>query len=105
MVGNGTRLHFPVPGMSHVRAVDRTNPDLMLVSDESITTTIDIRAFVDAKWGAINRHATQMSPEMPFIAIGLDAWRETWATEAYILRDSRDVDVRLPETDLFAGLS
>jgi len=24
---------------------------------------------------------------------------------AYILRDSRDVDVRLPETDLFAGLS
>ena len=96
---------LPEDATPEQRAEFEERMDLMLVSDESITTTIDIRDFVDAKWSAINRHATQMSPEMPFIAIGLDAWRETWATEAYILRDSRDVDVRLPETDLFAGLS
>ena len=39
----------------------------------------------------------------PFIVFGLDGWREFWAQEAYILRESR-VSTQLPESDLFAGL-
>ena len=36
--------------------------------------------------------------------LGLDGWREFWARETFILRESR-VESRLPESDLFDGLS
>ncbi len=75
----------------------------MLVPDEAITTQIDISDFIDAKWDAIQHHATQIGMENPFMAFGLDAWREYWSVESFILRDSR-VATELPETDLFAGL-
>jgi hypothetical protein len=35
--------------------------------------------------------------------LGLDGWRDSWANEAYILRESR-IESALPETDLFAGI-
>jgi hypothetical protein len=44
-----------------------------------------------------------MAPDNPFIAFGLDGWREFWAQESYILRESR-VSTQLPESDLFARL-
>jgi len=76
----------------------------MLVPDESITTWIDISgAPVDAKWAAIHEHVTQISDQSPFMLMGLDGWRESWAKEAYVLRESR-VETSLPETDLFAGV-
>jgi hypothetical protein len=34
---------------------------------------------------------------------GLDGWRQFWAVESYILRESR-VESAIPETDLFAGI-
>ncbi len=77
---------------------------MMLVPDESITTWIDISSTIDAKWEATRRHVTQISAESPFMKFGLDGWREFWAKEAYILRESR-VETMLPEDDLFAGLS
>jgi N-acetyl-1-D-myo-inositol-2-amino-2-deoxy-alpha-D-glucopyranoside deacetylase len=76
----------------------------MLVPDEKITTWIDVTDVLDQKWAAIQKHKTQMSPENPFLRFGPDAWREFWAKEAYILRESR-IPTNLPETDLFAGLS
>ena len=76
----------------------------MLVPDESITTWIDISSTVDRKWEATRRHVTQMSPESPFLKFGLDGWREFWAKESFILRDS-SVRTSFPESDLFAGLS
>ena len=75
----------------------------MLVPDETITTRVDISDFLDAKWEAIKRHVTQIGPDHPFIAFGIDGWREFWSVESYILRESRVSDP-LPETDLFAGL-
>jgi N-acetyl-1-D-myo-inositol-2-amino-2-deoxy-alpha-D-glucopyranoside deacetylase len=78
--------------------------DKMLVPDESITTTVELGDLIEAKWRALHHHVSQMSPDFPFIAMGLDGWREFGAAETFILRDSRDVDVKLPETDLFAGL-
>ncbi len=76
----------------------------MLVPDESVTTWIDVSGRpLQAKWDAIHEHVTQISDESPFMLLGFDGWREGWANEAYILRDSR-VGSSLPETDLFAGI-
>jgi N-acetyl-1-D-myo-inositol-2-amino-2-deoxy-alpha-D-glucopyranoside deacetylase len=76
----------------------------MLVPDELVTTWIDVSgAPLEAKWKAIHEHVTQISDESPFMLLGLDGWREGWASEAYILRESR-VETTLPETDLFAGI-
>ncbi len=76
----------------------------MLVPDESITSWIDVGDAIDQKFRAISAHVTQMSEQNPFLRFGPDAWREFWAKEAYILRESR-VESSTPETDLFAGLS
>jgi N-acetyl-1-D-myo-inositol-2-amino-2-deoxy-alpha-D-glucopyranoside deacetylase len=77
----------------------------MLVPDETITTWVDIAgAPLDAKWNAIREHVTQISDQSPFMLLGLDGWRDAWAREAYILRESR-VESALPETDLFAGIA
>ena len=75
----------------------------MLVRDEDVTTWVDIDGVLDRKWAAILRHVTQMSPDSPFLRFGVQAWREYWGREAYILRASR-VPTDLPETDVFAGL-
>ncbi len=75
----------------------------MLVPDEAVTTRIDVSGFLDAKWRAIQRHVTQISPDNSFMAFGLEGWREFWSSESFVLRESR-VPTALPETDLFAGL-
>ncbi len=76
----------------------------MLVPDESVTTRVDVGPYVDAKWNAIRKHVTQISPDSPFLKLGLDGWRRHWSTETFILRESRN-PTELPETDLFAGVS
>jgi LmbE family N-acetylglucosaminyl deacetylase len=76
----------------------------MLVPDETVTTWIDVGDVLDAKWRALGRHVTQISGTSPFLRFGVDGWREFWAREAYVLRESR-VPTDLPETDLFAGLA
>jgi LmbE family N-acetylglucosaminyl deacetylase len=75
----------------------------MLVPDEDITTWVDIGDAVDLKWAAMRKHVTQISDESPFMRFGLDGWREFWAKEAFILREST-VETKKPESDLFAGL-
>jgi LmbE family N-acetylglucosaminyl deacetylase len=77
----------------------------MLVPDERITTWIDVSGEpLQAKWDAIQEHVTQISDESPFMLLGLEGWREGWANEAYILRETR-IESDLPETDLFAGIA
>jgi len=76
----------------------------MLVPDDQITTWIDISGDpIDRKWRAIQRHVTQISMDSGFMVFGEDGWKEHWAKEAYILREST-VDTAKPEDDLFAGL-
>jgi N-acetyl-1-D-myo-inositol-2-amino-2-deoxy-alpha-D-glucopyranoside deacetylase len=77
----------------------------MLVPDESITTWIDVSGDpLERKWHAIHEHKTQISDESTFMLFGLDGWRQSWAKEAYIRRES-SVAAELPETDLFAGIA
>jgi N-acetyl-1-D-myo-inositol-2-amino-2-deoxy-alpha-D-glucopyranoside deacetylase len=82
----------------------RTRMARMLIPDESITTWIDVADVLDRKWAAIRKHVTQMSPDNPFLRFGEDAWREFWAKEAFVLRESR-VAPQTPESDVFAGLA
>jgi LmbE family N-acetylglucosaminyl deacetylase len=77
----------------------------MLVPDDTVTTWLDISGDpLERKWRAIQEHVTQISPDSPFMLLGLDGWRDSWAKEAYILREHR-VETTLPETDLFAGVA
>jgi N-acetyl-1-D-myo-inositol-2-amino-2-deoxy-alpha-D-glucopyranoside deacetylase len=75
----------------------------MLVPDETITTWVDVDAHLDQRWAAFRAHATQISDENPFIRFGAEAWREFWAREAFVRRETR-VPAPDAETDLFAGL-
>lgn len=76
----------------------------MLVPDESVTTWIDTSgAPLESKWRAMHEHVTQLAEDFPFFAMGLEGWRDGWAREAFILRESR-VETATPETDLFAGI-
>lgn len=76
----------------------------MLIPDDRITTWIDIGDVLDRKYAALERHVTQMSRDDSFLRFGVDGWREFWAREAYVLRESR-VAATIPETDVFAGLA
>jgi N-acetyl-1-D-myo-inositol-2-amino-2-deoxy-alpha-D-glucopyranoside deacetylase len=75
----------------------------MLVPDEEITTWIDVESVLDRKWAAIWKHVTQMSPDSTFLRFGVDAWRDFWKREAYVLRESH-VPTTRPEADVFAGI-
>ncbi len=76
----------------------------MLVPDDRITTWIDVSGDpIDRKWRAIQRHVTQIATDSGFMVFGEDGWKEHWAKEAYILREST-VETARPEDDLFAGL-
>jgi LmbE family N-acetylglucosaminyl deacetylase len=76
----------------------------MLVPDESVTAWIDTSGEpLEAKWRAMHEHVTQLADDFPFFAMGLDGWRDGWAKEAFILRESH-VETSKPETDLFAGI-
>ncbi len=77
----------------------------MLVPDDQITTWIDISGDpIDRKWRAIQRHVTQISMDSGFMVFGEEGWKQHWAREAYILRES-SVETAKPEDDLFAGLT
>jgi N-acetyl-1-D-myo-inositol-2-amino-2-deoxy-alpha-D-glucopyranoside deacetylase len=76
----------------------------MLVPDEMITTWVDVSGDpLQAKWDAIHEHVTQIGDDSPFMLMGFDGWRDSWAKESYILRESR-VEKAVPETDIFAGI-
>jgi LmbE family N-acetylglucosaminyl deacetylase len=77
----------------------------MLVPDEAITAWVDISGEpLEQKWAALAEHVTQIAPDFPMVAFGLDGWRELWTKEAYVLRESR-VETVVPEDDLFAGIA
>ena len=78
----------------------------MLVPDDQVTTWVDVSGDpIDRKWRAIQRHVTQIAMDSGFMVFGEAGWKEHWAREAYILRESRlATPAAQPEDDLFAGL-
>jgi LmbE family N-acetylglucosaminyl deacetylase len=66
-----------------------------------ITTTIDVREFVDTKRKAMIAHASQIPDDSFFLQLPIDAFREAFGYEWYIRRDGPRTQ---RETSLFDGL-
>jgi LmbE family N-acetylglucosaminyl deacetylase len=71
------------------------------MTEDKITTTVDVRDFVDYKRAAMIAHASQIPPESFFLQLPPDAFREAFGWEWFIRRDGPR-DQR--ETTLFADL-
>ena len=91
----GESSFWSPPADAHPEQLEEFNARMakMLVPDESITTWVDVDEVLERKWAAIGKHVTQMSQQNPFLRFGLDAWRDFWRKEAYIL-----VDAKVPTT-------
>ena len=61
-------------------------------SPESIiTTTVDVRDFVDRKREAMAAHASQIPAESFFLAMPPDAFRQAFGAEWFIRRDAPNI--------------
>ena len=73
--------------------------------DHRVTTSIAIEPWFDVRLDALLAHATQVDPESTFwFGLPREVARSVHPFEDYILAHSR-VETRLPETDLFAGVT
>jgi mycothiol S-conjugate amidase len=70
---------------------------------DRVTTRVECSAYFSQRADALRAHATQVDPQGGFFAAPI-AWQQRlWPSEEFELARSR-VPVRLPETDLFAGI-
>ena len=72
--------------------------------DADITTTVDVRAWLDRKLAALKAHATQLGPDSFFLNVPDDLAEGVFGTEWFV-RHRCGVAVPTPEHDLFAGLA
>jgi LmbE family N-acetylglucosaminyl deacetylase len=84
----------------HIDAPDPDNFD-MGVTEDVITTTVDVREFVDRKRAAMAAHASQIGEESFFLSMPEDAFREGFGYEWFIRHGARPVT---HETSLFESL-
>jgi LmbE family N-acetylglucosaminyl deacetylase len=75
--------------------------DTLGVTEDQITTTVDVRDFVDQKRDAMIAHASQIPADSFFLQLPMDAFREAFGWEWFIRRDGPR-DQR--ETTLVDGL-
>lgn len=71
--------------------------------DEAVTTTLDVRPWVERKWEALRAHRSQLGPDSFFLNVPGDLREVVFGTEWYV-RHRSDVAVPAEERDLFAGL-
>ena len=89
-------------GMEDRFARDGEAPPLG-VTDDRVTTQIDVRAQLDKKVGAMLAHRTQIPPDSWFIKLRDVLGDRAWGRESYERVRTR-VEASTPEDDLFAGL-
>lgn len=70
-------------------------------TEDQITTTVDVRDFVNAKRKAMVAHASQIPADSFFLQLPLDQFREAFGQEWFIRRDGPR---NRRETSLFDGL-
>jgi mycothiol conjugate amidase Mca len=73
------------------------------VSDDRVTTIVDVSAYVDAKHSALAAHRTQMGQEQFFMRLPPALFGEIFGRESF-QRISGPTSSDSPEGDLFAGL-
>ena len=71
------------------------------MTEDQITTTVDVREFVDRKRAAMVAHASQIPADSFFLQLPAEAFREAFGWEWYIRRDTPR---SYRETSLFEGL-
>lgn len=76
--------------------------DRIATDDDVITTTIDVAAFVDRKFHALEAHRTQLGTTERFLAIPEEYRILAFGSESYVRVRPADGDAK--ETDLFAGV-
>ena len=74
------------------------------VSDDRVTTAIDVRAYVDRKRRALEAHATQMGPDQFFMRLPPDLFSAAFSRETYQRVQGPTAAVGATESDLFSGL-
>jgi LmbE family N-acetylglucosaminyl deacetylase len=80
---------------------DPSQFDEMGSPESEITTTVDVRDFVDHKRAAMRAHASQISDSSFFLTMPDEAFREAFGWEWFIRRGARP---DAPETSVFDGL-
>ncbi|MGA7135431.1 MAG: mycothiol conjugate amidase Mca [Mycobacterium sp.] len=71
--------------------------------ESRVTTRVECSAYFSQRDDALRAHATQIDPNAEFFAVPIEWQQRLWPTEEFELARSR-VPVRLPESDLFAGI-
>jgi LmbE family N-acetylglucosaminyl deacetylase len=84
-------------------SVERPDPEDMNlgVPESTITTRVDVTAFVDAKRAAMAAHASQIDENSFFLQMPPEVFRRAFGYEWFI---HKGVEPGLRETDLFAAL-
>ncbi|HVM14058.1 MAG TPA: PIG-L family deacetylase [Egibacteraceae bacterium] len=93
------RLGFPSP------FGEDTDPDALGIGtpDEQVTTTVDVRPWLERKWSAVCAHTSQIGPDSFFLNIPAELHEAAFGREWFI-RQRSAVDTPAVEEDLFAGL-
>jgi N-acetyl-1-D-myo-inositol-2-amino-2-deoxy-alpha-D-glucopyranoside deacetylase len=78
-------------------------PPPFAVSDDRVTTWLDISPFLDKKLAAMRAHRTQIPEDSWFMKLSEVLGPQAWRMETFE-RVRSSVDAPVPETDLFAGL-
>ena len=71
-------------------APDAASMDDFGSPDDIITTTVDVREYVDTKRAAMAAHESQIPADSFFLALPPEAFREAFGYEWFIRRDARD---------------
>jgi N-acetyl-1-D-myo-inositol-2-amino-2-deoxy-alpha-D-glucopyranoside deacetylase len=79
------------------------DPDALGCPDELITTRIDVRSVMRAKWAALFAHRSQMGRKGMFLWFFQLVGRWLWPYETFRCVQSV-MPARQPESDIFAGL-
>jgi LmbE family N-acetylglucosaminyl deacetylase len=82
-------------------APDPSQFDTMGSQESQITTTVDVRDFVENKRAAMRAHASQISESSFFLSMPDEAFRDAFGWEWFIRRGDRP---DAPETSVFDGL-
>lgn len=78
-------------------------PPPFAVSDDRVTTWLDVEPYIDKKLAAMRAHRTQIPDDSWFLKLVQVVGPQAWATETFE-RARSSVDAPTPENDLFAGL-
>ncbi len=73
--------------------------------EDRVTTTIDIRDYLEHKVQALRCHRTQLPPNHPWLNMPPEFRRQHMGSEFFTLAATRGVETVLPEEDLLEGLS